>query len=312
MVATMSLGTTLSMRQTTVTLSFIAFSLLNLAALHINIADAGAAACLPTCCTTACGGLAGAVTLGSGGAAAVYTAASLAMCIAECVPTGFIQDIILCPVPAPACTWCFLLTVCFAEHTHVTVLRPDSSGRIRAMDTTVPAVRPGDLVQSLDEATGHPIWTQVAANVAHEVKAEAANSFDFLTITTASTSVTVTTEHVMVALFNNTAYAVPANQLFVGQNVIIGSITSTHPSLDSHGDGLWNHEVIVSIATEKYRTKWELVTERGSVLANDVLVTTICGLMPQTNTAFAPALETWRSQHPNVTANAKMVGIRSH
>lgn len=238
-------------------------------------ASAGAALCLPTCCAAACGGLAALPTVATGGAAIALTGVGLAVCIAECIPIGFVSDFAFCPVPVPACTWCFSLLVCFAEDTPVTVLRGAAALPIPVQD-----VRPGDLVRTLDELTGRVAWTTVTLNAKHTSGPAAGGigagaGFDFVTVTTAGgRAVTVTTDHVMVAHVNGSLTAMRAGDLAPGHE-LLGDPAVAPASAPASA---WSPDEVVGVRRHGMPAKWELATERGTVLAGGLLATTICGI----------------------------------
>lgn len=230
---------------------------------------------------------------GLGGYAACVSAACAVFCTA-CLPMLAATPAVylaccqpLCGNSAAMCNFSWF--ACLDDSTKV-IVRSALNGE--AIERKVQAVIRGDLVLTIHPYTAAPAWTRVRSNIAYESSSNA-DHFEFIELLTEThKAINVTEDHVMVI-----GVGVEWHNKLAGQ-VVCGDVV-----MDQNGVAVR----VTDVRRHQKRLKYDLVTEDGTVLANGVLVSTVCADNFASSSRFetgklgtsefAATLATWRRDH---------------
>jgi hypothetical protein len=203
-------------------------------------------------------------------------------CILACelACTGTLIVPVSLPVYLACAAQCpvYCLASCFHENTSITVQRKTSALNQTTETISIAMVKAGDLIQTLNEHTHLPEWTKVMSNTFHETPSS------FVALQTDDGSMlSVTEAHVMKVYRDGVIYALPANKVTVSDQIM------------DHQRQL--HQVI-SVSQSTGSGKYDLITDYGSVLANGLLVSTICeDALTSEHPLWNYTLSAWKAVH---------------
>ena len=190
-------------------------------------------------------------------------------CLDKCfaliaVPAAFIACEAMC---AAMC----ISPLCFGSETKFAVRSEDEV--LTMMDAS--HIKPGHSVQTLED--GALTWTNVTNSL------EIEGPFDFVEITIADgTSISVTPEHIVVIQDQNDMFLISAKNLQIGHVLV----------------GLKDALEVVGLKKTSQQSKVTISTEKGTALANGVLVSTICGdNIGNDRVSFEAGMNQWRKSH---------------
>ena len=194
----------------------------------------------------------------------------------------------------------FIAFCCFSDDTHVHLMTKNGDVAIIRVED----VQPGSCILTMDKH-GNRVKTEVAANYKHE------GAFGFLTIVAESIdgeqyTLTITDNHWMIRAPFGSALgddkitidhlkACMANTLRVGDLV---PVCSTDPEMVAKGVCFGR---ITALDRHVRPVKYEVVTAEGTVLADGVVCTTMCHMIPihwdVRGMPLESVLEEWRAIH---------------